>query len=842
LSATHRLLRFGVFELNLDTEEVRKEGVVLKLGPQPFKVLVLLAGRSGQIVNREELRQALWDEETYVDFEHGLNQCIKQIRTVLNDNSSHPLYIETLPRKGYRFLAPVTSKTIPVLPKVTPSTSGVQPRISLPSANAGGGSPTSPGVTVAAVQPAAGTSIAGAAGPLETQVSREAAAAEIAAPAPSRRGKVGRIVGWLAVPALALVGILFYWHSQKASALMEKDTVVLGDFANSSGDPVFDDTLEQALRIQLEQSPFLNLVPDQKVNLTLSLMGRSVGDRLTPEVTREICQRVGGKAMLNGSIAQLGSQYVVGVKAVNCNSGDVLAEALEQAKNKEGVLKALDRAALSVRRRLGESLRTVENFATPIEEATTPSLDALKAYSLARKASREKDWAAGIPYCQRAIELDPNFALAYYELGVSYHNLSELGRATEYFTKAFELRQHASERERLTISAAYYHMATGEMDKAAQAFQQLIDYYPRDDYKAYQDFSNLYGSMGQYGKATDLARRAARMPPDRVGEYDNLINFLLASQQFGEADRVIQEAQARKLDSYYTHAATYALGFLLSDSPSMAEQQRWLASNKALEHFGLSLESDTEAYAGRLNKARELSEKAIDSAVRSDNPEGGAMWSENHALREAAFGNFEAAQQAAAAGLKLNPNSQSVQIEAALAYAMSGNAAQAEALAQYLDEKYPLDTQVQSLWLPAIRAQMALNRRNSAEAIKQLQAATPAIEYGASQSIVQNTCLYPTYIRGQAYLQTRQGTAAAAQFQKILDHSGMVWNCWTGALSHLGVARANALQSRTSQGAEADAARTRALAAYKDFLALWKDADPDIPILKQAKAEYAKLR
>ncbi len=837
MSATNRLLRFGVFELNLDTEEVRKEGVVLKLGPQPFKILALLAGRSGQIVDREELRQALWDEETYVDFEHGLNQCIKQIRTVLNDNSSHPLYIETLPRKGYRFLAPVTSKTIPVVPKVTPSTSGIQPRVALPSVNVGSGSPPSPGATVAEVQPAGATSTASAVEPLEAKVSREAVAAEITAPEPSRRGRMGRFVGWVAVPVLALIGILLYWHSQKAGALMEKDTVVLGDFVNSSGDPVFDDTLKQGLRIQLEQSPFLNLVSDQKVNVTLSLMGRSAGDRLTPEVTRDICQRVGGKAMLIGSIAQLGSQYVVGVKAVNCNSGDVLAEALEQAKDKEDVLKALDRAALIVRRRLGESLRSVENFATPVEEATTPSLDALKAYSLARKASREKGWAAGIPYCQTAIELDPNFALAYYELGVSYHNLSELGRATEYFTKAFELRQHASERERLTISAAYYHLVTGELDKAAQAFQQLIDYYPRDDYKGYQDLSNLYGSMGQYGKATDLARRAAQMPPDRVGEYDNLINFLLASQQVGEADKVIQQAQARKLDSYYTHAATYALGFLLSNSSSMEEQQRWLAANKTLEHFGLSLESDTEAYAGHLDKARDLSDKAINSAVRADNTEGGAMWSQNRALREAAFGNFEAAQQVAAAGLKLNPNSQSVQVEAALAYAMSGNTAQAEVMAKYLNEKYPLDTQIQSLWLPAVRAQMALNRRNSAEAIKQLQAATPPLEYGASQSIVQNTCLYPTYIRGQAYLQAGQGTAAAAEFQKILDHSGMVWNCWTGALARLGLARAYGLNAETDS-----ASRDKAHAAYQEFLTRWKDADPDIPVYKQAQSEYAKLK
>lgn len=338
MSAAHRLLRFGVFELNLDTEELRKEGIAIKLGPQPFTVLSILAGRSGQIVSREEIRQALWGEETYVDFEHGLNQCIKQIRTALNDNTARPLYIETLPRKGYRFLAPVTSKTITVMPKVTASTSGVQPRVTLPVVSVAGGSVADiarPGATAPA--PAV-ERVPAIASPVEV-VAGDAADAEKAAPEPIRRRKVGRLLRWLALPALVVGGFAFYWQSQKANALMEVDTVVLADFANSTTDPVFDDTLKQALRIQLEQSPFLNLVSDQKVNATLRLMGRVAGDRLTPEVTKDICQRVGSKAMLTGSIAQLGSQYVVGVQAVNCNTSDLLAEALEPAKKKRMCLR-----------------------------------------------------------------------------------------------------------------------------------------------------------------------------------------------------------------------------------------------------------------------------------------------------------------------------------------------------------------------------------------------------------------------------------------------------------------------------------------------------------------------
>ena len=786
----HRLLRFGVYEMNLDTQELRSAGTLVKLSPQPFRLLEMLASHAGQIVTHEEIQKQLWGDDTFVDFERGVHKCINQIRNVLNDNPERPVYIETLPRKGYRFLLPVTSKGVLSPPKVSDSIPGSEPAVVLPG------------------------------------------------PHIARRS---RLVGWLAVTTLVVGAVAFYWHSRKASALMEKDTVIVADFTNSTGEPVFDDTLKQALRIQLEQSPFLNLVADQKVNATLKLMGRSAGERLTPEVTRDICQRVGSKAMLTGSIAQLGTQYVIGVQAVNCTTGEVLAEALEQAKSKEDVLKAVDRAALSVRRKLGESLKTVQNFATPVEEATTPSLDALKAYSVAAKVAREKGWEAAPPYYERAIQLDPNFALAYVKLAVSYLNLSEPRRAKEYLARAFELREHASERERLVISALYYQVATGEREKAAQTYQQMIDYYPRD-YVAYQNLGPVYGSLGRYDKAIDMARRAKLLSPERIGEYDNLINFLLASQQFEEARNLIDEAQQRKQDSYFTHAALYALGFLVSNSSIMAEQQHWFASDASFANFGLSLASDTEAYAGHVSKARELSERAVDSAVRADNTEEAATWSENHALREAAFGNYQAAERAAAAGRKLDPRNLVGQVHAALAYAMAGNTTQAELLARDLNANYPLDTQVQSLWLPAIQAQLALNRKNPAEAISRLQHASPPIEYGASPSILQNTCLYPTYIRGQAYLASGQGAAASAEFKKILEHSGMVWNCWTGALARLGSARANALQAGTSQGADADAARTRALAEYNEFLTLWKNADPDIPIYKQAQTEYARLQ
>jgi tetratricopeptide (TPR) repeat protein len=418
--------------------------------------------------------------------------------------------------------------------------------------------------------------------------------------------------------------------------------------------------------------------------------------------------------------------------------------------------------------------------------------------------------------------------------------MSELERASEYFTKAFELREHASEREKMSITGTYYDSVTGEQEKAAKVYQEHIESYPRDD-RPYNALGVVYGSLGQYEKAIDAYRQGIRLNADNLPLYGNLANSLLALQQFDEARQTIQQTQARKKDDSILHSALYALAFLKADSLNMAEQQKWFGGQPELENAGLSLASDTEAYSGQLDKARELTKRSVESAIRADSKESGAVWHENAALREAAFGNATEAKQAAAEGLKLTPTSQSVGVEAALAYAMAGDMARAESLSQDLNKRFPLDTQLQSLWLPAIRAQVALDRKNPSAAIESLQAAIP-IELGQIAFVNNISCLYPTYIRGEAYLAAGQGKPAASEFQKILDHNGIVWNCWTGALAHLGLARAYALESKNSQGADADAARTRALGAYKDFLTLWKDADPDIPILKKAKAEYAKLQ
>jgi eukaryotic-like serine/threonine-protein kinase len=649
------------------------------------------------------------------------------------------------------------------------------------------------------------------------------------------KGKIWRIVGPTAVLLLAaLVAGGFYLRSPRAKPLTDKDTVVLADFANSTGDPVFDETLKTALSVSLNQSPFLNVLGENKVAATLKLMTRPPDTKLTPDVVRELCQRAGSKAYIAGSIASLGRQYVLALKVVNCQSGDVLAQEQATAESKEKVLGTLGTVASKLRGELGESLATLQKLDVPLSEATTSSLEALQALSRPSNAAG----SARLSYDRRATELDPNFALAYNALGQDYYSMGEVARASEYFAKAFQLREHASERERLLIAAHYYETVTGELDKAVQTYQELVASYPRH-FSSHLNLGDVYAEQGRYENAVEVWREALRLEPNHVGPYSNLANGLLALQRFDEVRQIIEQSQKRKIDFYALRDAQYALSFLAGDARSMAEELTWF-TGKPEENMGLSLASDSEAYTGRLGKARELTTRSVDSAIRADSKENGAIWLENSAVREAAFGNFTDSKKPAEEGLKLAPASPATAAEAALAFAVAGNVVRAALMAQDLNKRYPLDTQMQSLWLPAIQAHILLNRKNPALALNTLQAASP-IEFGQIQFVANLSCLYHVYVRGEAYLAAGQGNAAAAEFQKIIDHSGIVWNCWTGALAHLGVARANALQSRTSQGADADLARTRALAAYKDFLTLWKDADPDIPILKQAKAEYAKL-
>ena len=653
---------------------------------------------------------------------------------------------------------------------------------------------------------------------------------------------------WLkfAIPAagllLALVAGGFYYRStHQTPKLTSKDTIVLADFDNKSGDAVFDDTLRQALTVALNQSPYLNVLGDNKVASTLKLMAKPANTPLTGDVVRELCQRTSGKAYIAGSIAALGSEFVLGLKAINCQTGDVLAQDQTTAPSKEKVLDALGESAAELRGQLGESLASVQKYDVPLADASTTSLEALKAYSMGRKAVTQQGTAAGLPYFQKAIELDPNFAGAYLGIANVYLSLNEVSRAGGYFRKAYELRDHTSDREKAGIEIFYFENVTGETEKATRAREQLLTTYPARS----NDYNNLAGdylNLGEFAKSLDAFQKAIQLDPNNAVPRGGITGVFIPLQRFDESHRSIQEAFERKMDGLAFHVPLYALAFLAADSRGMEQEQKWFEANPDFTNFGFALASDTEAYAGHLAEARELSKKAADSAVHADSKESGGVWLENNAIAEAAIGNPAQARQQAAEGLKLAPDSQGINVESALAYAMAGDTSRAEAMAQELNRKYPLDTQMQALWLPAIQGQIALNQKKPQQVVEALQKSSGDLEYGSISFLSNVSCLYPTYIRGQAYLAANQGKEAAAEFQKILDHTGIVWNCWTGSLAHLGVARANALIAKSAQGADADIARTRSLAAYKSFLTLWKDADPSLPLLHQAQSEYAKLQ
>jgi eukaryotic-like serine/threonine-protein kinase len=645
---------------------------------------------------------------------------------------------------------------------------------------------------------------------------------------------------WRLVAAAAVVGVgvlvtAALWRI-KVAPLTEKDTIVLADFANSTGDPVFDDTLKQGLDVSLRQSPFLNVLSDNKVSDTLRLMTRPKGTALTPDVASEVCQRAAGTAVISGSIASLGSQFVVGLKAVNCQSGDTLAHAQESAASKERVLVALGEATTSVRRQLGESLASVQKFDVPLALATTSSLDALKAFSLGRRAQSTKGHDEALPFALHAVELDPNFAMAYAYVGTLYGNLFQRERATEYWTKAYELRGHASRREQFAIDGNYTSV-TGDLEKAVAIAQERIASYPRDQ-GAHHTLASLFLSMGQLEKAVDGFREALRIEPDNISPYNNLSRALILSNRVDEARKTEEDALSRKLDNDTLRRNLYVGSFLQGNTRAMAEQVKWFDGHPRVKHRILFLESQTAAYSGRMRQARELMRHAVESARRADNEESAAFEQIEGALREATFGNLSVAIEGAAAALALAPGSREVEARAALVYALAGDPARAQSVADHLATAFPQDTLVKSLWLPVIRSQVAVARKNPVHGIELLPAVRP-YERGNYNFV---GCMYPAYVRGHAYLAAQQGDAAAAEFQRFLDNPGLVWNCPTGVLAHLGLARAYALVASTTQGADADTAKSKSRAAYQTFLTLWKDADPDIPILRAARAESAAPR
>jgi DNA-binding winged helix-turn-helix (wHTH) protein/predicted Zn-dependent protease len=773
-------IRFGTFELHGATQELFKQGVRLRLSPQAFQVLRLLLEKPGQLITREEFHKALWPADTFVDFDHGLNNAVKRIRDVLNDSADDPLYIETLPRLGYRFIGRIGQNGNDMA-----APAAVEfPLMSVPVAEK---SETKAGqpvlLTVAMILAAA-------------------------------------------IVLFGLSGSAWWLFSRKAPTLTEKDSIVLADFANATGDPVFDGTLRQGLLVQLEQSPLLSIVSGEQIQETLERMGQKPNAKLTAEIAREVCQRTSSVAVLDGLIAQIGSRYQLTLRAINCADGKSIASAEVLANDKNRVLDALGIASLDIRKKLGESLSSIQKYDAPLPQVTTPSLDALRAFSLSATLPKQ-GVDSGLPFLKRAVELDPHFAVAYVQLSDAYDAVGENELASEYAQKAFDNREQASQRERLQIDATYYSATLGDTDRELSVYAVWQQMYPRDP-GPWVDSSDTRNSLGDYEHALQEAGQAIRLAPNSYVPYMNAGRALLCLNRWEEADELARRALARGIDATALHLLLYQIAFLENNEKEMrAQLAPVLATPDSGGALALFAQSGTEAYLGRLRGSLEFSSEGVKIARSARFNDLAAQARIADSLREAEFGDSGRARQAAATALTIS-SGRTAKLLVALALARSGDVPRAQALADELEKRFPSDTRMKNYWLPTIRASIELDRGNPAKALAVLR--DVSYELSDARYLVGN--LYPVYVRGEAYLGTHQGREAAAEFQKFLDHKGIALNSVLGSLARLGLARAYLLQDDKMKARE----------AYQDFLALWKGADPDIPILKQAKAEYANVQ
>ena len=762
---------FGPFRVDPEKETLFRSGESVPLTPKTFQILLVLIRNSNEVVTKDDLMKTVWPD-TFVE-EANLSRNVFMLRKALGESAQDHRYIVTVPGRGYRLAESVQLVPDQELTVIAASRSKMQ---------------------------------------LEVRETR-----------PWR---------WIAIAVVVvLLAVAFgIWRliSHRPAVLSAKDTVVLADFANTTGDAMFDGTLRQGLAIQLEQSPFLSLISDQRIQHMLHLMGQAPGARLSGELARSVCERTGSAAVLEGSIAPLGSEYVLDLQAKSCRTGEVLDHEQAQAAKKEDVLNALSQIAARFRKRVGESLTTIQEHNTPLAEATTSSLEALEAYSAGWKLHTTSGAMAALPLVRRAVEIDPNFALAHATLGRQYADLDESDLSTMSTTRAWQLKDRASDREKFFIAATYEILATGNLEEARQICEAWAHTYPREALPHVMLSGYPNKAAGRYEQAAAEARKAIEFDPDFAMAYFNLgVNNVYLNRP-EEAENTLRRAIGRGLNIDEFSMLQHDVAFLKGDLAGMERQASRARERSGAEAWISNKEAFVLAYSGHLQQARILSQRAVDQAMQESQPERAGLWQAGASLREAFFEQVPDARKRAVAALKLS-NSREVQYGAALTFALFGDSSRAQTLADDLEERFPEDTVVRFSYLPVLRARIALNQGDSARAIEMLQTATP-YELGASRGLF--GALYPIYVRGEAHLAAHRGAEAATEFQRILDHRGIVGSDPIGALARLQLGRALALSGDT----------IKAKSAYQDFLTLWKDADPNIPILTQARSEYAKLQ
>lgn len=834
-SSSASRIRFGTFELNLNSRELRSEKRTIRLQDQAYRLLRLLLERWPEAVSRKEIKNELWPNNTFVDSDHGINTLIKTLRGILGDSPDQPSYIQTLPKLGYRMLA--TPEWLPsALPEgpanrvaVNPEKFLAQPEwLSAPSAEN----------DARAKEPQAEQDPSVLDPP--PPATQESPAKTVAEPPRPSEGVItetgtGRLASRVTLRKLAfpislatlLLAIVGYYWLHRPRPLTGQETIVLADFENSTGDAVFDGALRQGLSAHLSQSPFLHLLSDERIARTRSLMSEGSDTRLTPEVAREVCQRTESSAVIEGSISTLGTQYVLGLKAVGCANADLIASEQAVATDREHVLRALGDAADRLRARLGESRASLQKYDVPLAEATTPSIEALRAYTLGNRALNAADYPDAIASGKHAIEVDPNFVMAYMLLGSVYSSLSETDSAVENMQKAYDLRGRVSELERFNIECHYLTTVTGDLDAAAGQYKFWKRAYPRDGTPS-NNLGNIQLVVGDYDQALDSYKTAVKLTPDGDLEYGNLGFAYVFLNRPSDAEVVVRQAQARHLDSPDLRFVLYLAAYLRRDEAAMKQARAALLKTASWENQLLDFDSDTAAYEGRFTEARQLTARAVESAERMHEKEVAASYVAEAAVRDALVGNGAEARQEAQAALARS-KARGVEAMAAIAMALARDRTRASQLETDLARRFPADTVVRFNYIPVVQAAIVL----PGSPARALEALTPAERY--ELGLIENAASfsgYPVYLRGQAYLAAGQGGPAAAEFQKLIDHPGVVLNEPIGALAHLGLARAYALSGD----------QAKAEAAYRDFLGLWKDADPDTPIYVQAKSEYAALK
>jgi DNA-binding winged helix-turn-helix (wHTH) protein/Tfp pilus assembly protein PilF len=763
------LYEFGPFRIDPARETLLKEGVSVPLTPKTFQILLVLVRHGKEIVTKDDLMKTVWPD-TFVE-EANLSRNIFMLRKALGETAQDHRYIVTVPGRGYRL-----AEHVHLVP---------------------------------------GQEFAVAAAS-HTRVQIEV-----------KETKPWKWIALAGVILLMVAGGLWRLVSRRPAVLGAKDTVVLAGFANSTGDPMFDETLRQGLAIQLRQSPYLSLISDQRISHVLRLMGLRADARLTAELARGVCERTGSTALLEGSIAPLGSQYVLTLLAKSCRTGEVLDQEQVQAAKKEDVLSSLGQIASRFRNRVGESLTTIQEHNTPLAEATTPSLEALEAYSAGWKLHTVNGTMAGLPLLKRAVAIDPNFALAQATLAREYADLDESDLSAESATKAWQARDHASDRERFYVTATYEGLATGNLEAARQNDEAWAHAYPREPtpHSMLSGYPNK--AAGRYQPAIVEAQKAIELDPDFSIAYYNLAVNNVYLGRIDEAESALRRAAGRGLEIDEFLMLEYDIAFLKGDHTVMERVAARARERSGGDTWISNKEAFAFAYLGQLQEARILTRRAVDQARQEAQPERAGLWEAGASLREGFFGDAPEARRRAMAALE-HSNNREVQFGAALALIISGDAARAQELADDLERRFPEDTVVRFSYLPVLKARIALHEGNPAKAIELLQSAGP-YELGASRLLF--GALYPIYMRGEAHLAAHQGAEAAIQFQRILDHRGVVGSDPIGTLAHLQLGRAFVLAGN----------KAKAKAAYDDFFTLWREADPDIPILKRARSEYLKL-